>query len=357
MSDLTEWVGQDIPEAILEDAARWLAMLDSERCDEADRGSFARWLDEDPRHQWAFEELSEVWARLRTLADIEPLLDQAKVVRLPAAQPAGPAAGSEQRVSRHDWSAVAAMAIVALGVGLHLAFRTSAETIVTDTGESRIVSLSDGSVLELNARTRLEVVIDDQRRRIRLSDGEAVFHVAKDKRPFVVTTGFGSIAALGTTFNVEVGSEHLEVSVIEGQVSISTNHGDLPLTEYDGEGFRFARQAALLGAGEYLEVSGSGIRQQQLGTGEFRRRLSWRNGVVEFDQQPLQAVVEEMRRYTHVSIHVADSALSNLRISGRFGTRNYEDFLAQLHEKYGVVIDDRDADWILLRAPQDHPAQ
>jgi ferric-dicitrate binding protein FerR (iron transport regulator) len=58
-----------------------------------------------------------------------------------------------------------------------------------------------------------------------------------------------------------------------------------------------------------------------------------------------------MRRYMHVSIHVADSELSGMRISGRFETGNARAFLADLHEKYGIVIDDQNTDWILLRSP------
>ena len=88
MSSLTDWITQEIPEAINEDAARWMALLDSEDCNEADRLSFARWLDEDPRHCWAFQELSEVWAQLRTLSDVRPLMDQPVVHRLPVARPA-----------------------------------------------------------------------------------------------------------------------------------------------------------------------------------------------------------------------------------------------------------------------------
>jgi transmembrane sensor len=351
MSDLRDWVGQDIPEVMLDDAAAWMAALDSERCTSADRIAFARWLAEDSRHRWAFEELSEVWARLKTLADVEPLLRQDKVVRLPTSISRGGAA-ADASAPGHDWSAIAAMVIVALGVVSHFLFSTPVESFATAAGESRVVVLNDGSMMELNARTSMDVVIDGQRREVRLTDGEAVFHVAKDNRPFVVSTGVGSVAALGTTFNVEVGDGVLEVAVIEGRVAVTASSGGLPLTEYDSDGrVDFARQSTTLDAGDWLEVSGAGVRQQQVGTEEFRKRLSWRYGIVEFDNEPLQAVIEEMRRYTHVSIHVADSSLSGLRVTGRFETGNVTDFLTQLTEKYSVVVDNRQDNWILLRDP------
>jgi transmembrane sensor len=353
MTRLPSWLGENIPDVIMEDAASWMALLDSERCNAADRISFARWLEEDPTHRWAFEELSAVWAKLRTLSDIEPLLHQDKVVPLSSASPLLSSAPTlSPPVQRRDWSAVAAMAIVALGVAAHILLSPATETFTTDIGESRSVVLTDGSVMELNARTTMDVIIDDQKREVRLAEGEAVFHVAADERPFVVATDLGSIAALGTTFGVDVADDVLEVSVLEGKVAVTTSEEPLPLTEYDSDlGVRFATEAALLGAGELLEVSGSNQKQRWLGTEEFRKRLSWRTGVVEFENQPLHAVVEEMRRYMHVSIHVADSELSGLRISGRFQTGNSRGFLAQLNEKYNIVVDDKNADWILLRSP------
>ena len=351
MTRLPSWLGENIPDVIMEDAASWMALLDSDRCNEADRISFARWLDEDPTHRWAFEELSAVWARLRTLSDVEPLLQQEKVVPLSSASPSLaqiPAASAPQR----DWSAIAAMAIVAVGIVAHLLLSPVSETITTAVGESREVVLADGSVLELNARTTMDITIYDQKRAVNLVEGEAVFHVAADARPFVVANEHCSIAALGTTFSVDVANDMLEVSVIEGRVAVTTSEQPLPLTEYDSDiGVRFAAEAALLGAGELLEVSGSNQKQRWLGTEEFRKRLSWRNGVVEFENQPLHAVVEEMRRYMHVSIHVADSELSGIRISGRFETGDHRGFLTQLNETYNIIVDDRNADWILLRSP------
>ncbi|MDH3352621.1 MAG: FecR domain-containing protein [Gammaproteobacteria bacterium] len=352
MTVFSDLFGQDIPEIVLEDAATWMAMLDSDSCNAADQLAFARWLDEDLRHRLAFEELSEVWARLKTLADVEPLMERGNIVRLQSAASPGAESNAAAAVSGGSgWSAIAATVIIALGVAMHLVFSVAGEELATEVGESRHIVLNDGSMLEMNARTTMQVVIDDSRREVQMSRGEAVFHVASDSRPFVVRTAMGTIAALGTTFNVEVDNELLEVSVIEGQVSVMSNESPLPLTEYDGDvDIRLARSVAHLGAGEWLEVSGSTQRQRVLGTEEFRKRLSWRSGVVSFEEQPLQAVVEEMRRYNHVSIHVADSALSGLKISGEFKTGDTRDFLDRLRDEYGIVVDDRHVDWIVLRS-------
>lgn len=352
MTQTPDWLGTNISDVVMDDAASWMAILDSERCNMADRATFAQWLDEDPSHRWAFEEISEVWAKLRTLNDVEPLLQQAEVARFPsvAVAKASPELIGSDKV-RSDWSTLVVSVLVGIGALLHFGLAPPNEEFVTGVGESRDVNLSDGSVLELNSRTTMFVSIDDQRRRIQLLDGEAVFHVAKGERPFVVETEFGTVKALGTSFAVELSDDKLEVSVIEGQVSVSTMGEQAPLIEFDeSAGYRFENEASLLGPGEWLEVTNSNKRQQLLGTEEFRKRLSWRNGVVVFEEQALLAVIDELRRYTSVSIHVADSELSGLRISGEYETGDVTQFLAQLQQDYPLVVDDQHADWILLRA-------
>ena len=352
MTQTPDWLGTNISDVVMDDAASWMAILDSERCNMVDRAAFAQWLDEDPNHRWAFEEISEVWAKLRTLNDVEALLQQPDVVLFAGVADSKMASRVVANDSvRSDWSTLVVSVLVGIGALVHFGLAPPKEEIITGVGESRDVNLSDGSVLELNSRTTMFVSIDDQRRRIQLVDGEAVFHVAKGERPFVVETELGVIRALGTSFAVELNDGKLEVSVIEGRVSVATVGEPAPLIEFDeSAGYQFENEASLLGPGESLEVTDSHQHQQLLGTEEFRKRLSWRNGVVVFEEQPLQAVIEEMRRYTSVSIHVADSKLSGLRISGEYEMGDVTQFLAQLQQDYRIVVDDQQTEWILLRA-------
>lgn len=187
MSSLKDWLGEAIPDVIMDDAAGWLSLLDSEESHLADRLAFARWLEADPRHRLAFEELSEVWAKLQILTDVPPLLEHPDVIRFADAKgPADNAASVESTRQRPDWSAAIAVTLVALGSMLHMLLDNSGETYSTVQGETADVVLQDGSKVELNSETRLDVRIDEQRRDVRLLAGEAVFHVAKDHRPFLV---------------------------------------------------------------------------------------------------------------------------------------------------------------------------
>ena len=234
MTSMTDWFSNNVSDVVMDDAASWMAILDSERCNMSDRVAFAQWLDEDPSHRWAFEELSEVWAKLRILNDVEPLLQQPNVVPFPSVNLSTiPRTDSRQQGPPSEWSTMVVALLVGIGSILHFALASPSDEFITGVGESRDVALSDGSMLELNTRTSMLVSIDEQQRRVELLDGEAVFHVAHDSRPFVVATEYGDVVALGTSFIVEINDGSLEVSVIEGQVSVTTNADQAPLIDYD----------------------------------------------------------------------------------------------------------------------------
>lgn len=82
---LDEWVGHGIPDEVIDLAIVWIAKLDSQNLTEQERQSFYCWLDEDPTHRWAFEELSEIWAKTSLLKDKEHLVEQSRVLHFPSA--------------------------------------------------------------------------------------------------------------------------------------------------------------------------------------------------------------------------------------------------------------------------------
>ena len=74
---------------------------------------------------------------------------------------------------------------------------------MTATGESRTVTLADGSQVNLSGGSAIGVDITSEERRVRLLSGEAFFDVAHDAaRPFTVEAGEARIVVLGTAFDV-----------------------------------------------------------------------------------------------------------------------------------------------------------
>ncbi|MFT4938445.1 MAG: ferric-dicitrate binding protein FerR (iron transport regulator) [Paraglaciecola sp.] len=80
---LDEWLGFGVPEDILERATQWIALLDSDTADDKQRAEFFIWLEEDPLHAIAFEELSELWAKTSVIKNFHDLLDESKVLPFP----------------------------------------------------------------------------------------------------------------------------------------------------------------------------------------------------------------------------------------------------------------------------------
>lgn len=71
--NLDEWVGYGLPEHTMDQAVAWLVKLESGDMAESEYRQFSQWLDSQPEHRWAFEELSAVWAKSSILKDDKSL--------------------------------------------------------------------------------------------------------------------------------------------------------------------------------------------------------------------------------------------------------------------------------------------
>jgi transmembrane sensor len=349
MSGYDDWIGQNIPDEIMEQAAHWMALLDSNQVTEADRGAFAAWLGEDPLHQGAFEELSEVWARLCMLSDVPAMIEHPKIVPFPASAQVD-AFEAVLPPKRSEWTTLAASLLVIVGVLLHVSFGSPSDVHTTQVGQIESVVLEDGSRVELNALTAIAVQVDDRRREIRLSDGEAIFHVEKDDRPFVVKTELAVISAVGTRFSVRSDASMVEVSVLNGLVSVAATNPGAALTEYESNLLvRFSDEIALLGAGQRLKLTRESQHYQVVEAAAMDNDLSWRNGEIVFADTPLMTAVSRLRRYQSTNIFIGDPVLNSLRVSGRFPTTDVEPFLAMLKDQYGIAANRDSGNYIVLR--------
>lgn len=351
MNRVDGWLGQNVPESVMQDAAEWMVLLDSSECTAADRMAFAQWLAEDPVHKWGFEELSEVWARLQTLTDASHFADVPNVTALPGRKAAERRLhASAAPVRRREWSTFAAVVMIALGTVVHLGSDAPSKLHETRVGEFRAITLDDGSTIELNAMSAVEVRFSDRRREVELADGEAVFHVQADNRPFLVRTPLATLSAVGTQFAVRANPALVEVSVLEGLVSVSPGGSATAISEAASDlMIRFTDEIALLGAGQRIELTRETQKFLSVTPDGLADELSWRQGEVVFKDRPLMSVLSEMRRYIGTPIFIGDPALNSLRISGRFRTGDVDGFLTELAERYGIVIERPDDRLVILR--------
>lgn len=85
--NIEEWSGYEVSELVLEEAANWIASLDSNSLDDNQQITFYTWLQEHPSHQHAYLELSELWAKSSCIKSMEHMVEKSKVLTFPSQIP------------------------------------------------------------------------------------------------------------------------------------------------------------------------------------------------------------------------------------------------------------------------------
>jgi transmembrane sensor len=240
--------------------------------------------------------------------------------------------------SRRWRGLAAAVALVAVAAVLVLwPNLRGTQRYATSRGEQRSVVLADGSVVQLNALSRISVRFDGHTRRIELTDGEAYFRVARDKqRPFEVVTTLATVRAVGTEFNVYSRDRSVRVAVMEGRVQVSPRPrtgGAVPGSAAESAAIagKPSPDPVLLGARNALEIDTIG-RLSRADLEQPEQAIAWMQRRLVFEDEPLAEVVEEFNRYNRQQLQIADRELAALRISGVFDADD-SDILVQYLER------------------------
>jgi transmembrane sensor len=100
------------------------------------------------------------------------------------------------------------------------------------------------------------------------------------------------------------------------------------------------KSAASVTAGEQADVRGRAEVIHELNSAQLSRSLAWRQGSLDFDNQPLGDVADELMRYTTLRIVFEDDALRSLPVGGTFQTNpdGAEALLTMLRDGFGTTI-------------------
>ena len=354
---------EDHDDPIEEVAANWLT-LRSEGLSSSQRREFERWRQADPRHAAAVARLEAACDLLEKMpkvrADLQP------VITFPSpARPVERAAGRSGRGWRTAAAVAAAVIITAVAFRPWRPASPTSHSHATSAGGYERVVLGDGSVIELNASTEVRVVLASDERRVSLLSGEAHFTVTPDpRRAFVVEAAGVSVRAVGTAFNVLIGSRAVEVLVTEGKVAVVDRPADAarptpPSGRSPGES---ARQgfSAFLEAHERARIPALLI-QDSLQPGDaaviekvtpeaVRRALSWQERRLVFAETPLREVAAEFNRRNRIQIVLGDDRIGVRPVGGAFAADNVEGFLRLLESSGRITVERRDERTVVLRA-------
>jgi transmembrane sensor len=312
-------------------AAAWDARLRGGRATTRNHRAFQDWMEEAPENRAAHERLQAALTVLRAHAnepEVAALRDEAR-------------SGIHSNSRRRLFAAIAASILILIGSGLWLSGMPDLSALlgrgteyVTAEDEQIKVTLADGSVVTLDAGTRLRVRLTDSRRDIALLAGHALFQVAKDaRRPFVVTAHERTITALGTLFDVRLYARGLRVTLARGSVAIRPAQA------------RNESAAILKPQQQFVETDGEAA--PRIRTVDADRAVSWADGQLFFDNDTLRAAAAEMNQYSPHQKIVVDRDVAGIQISGMFRTNDPAGFAEALaatlpvqvrHENDGRIV-------------------
>lgn len=300
-------------EAAREQAAEWFARIQDGPLAPEQQAHFDAWLPENPLHRDEYEKLAALWRACDLLprARLEALCAEDQVAVLP-----------RRRFVRQALAAGVMAAAVGLGwFGWQYHILNYHEQLQTGLGERRQVELPDGSHLEINGRTRLEVRFSAGQRDIRLEQGEVMFSVAHDSaRPFVVDAGNGTVTVTGTRFDVRRDPGQTRVAVEQGSVRVQGHRESLALLS--------------AGLGSHIDEDGTVAAAYKVDAASL---TAWRSGKLVFNDASLAQVAEEVSRYREHPLSVSPKA-AKLRLSSTFRVDDTDALLRALPSILPVTV-------------------
>ena len=307
-----------------EAAALWAARLDGSDLSTSDRAELNAWLAADPAHRGLLSSYCQFAADLEK--PLTSLVESGAVQMPPAAAPAS--AFKRSRLKLFTGSAIAAMAAAIMFAVWIAQPQTQFNEIATAVAQRQSITLSDGTKVDLNAHTRLEVAISASERRVRLAAGEAFFEVQRDPaRPFIIETPAGSVRVTGTTFNVRSdAASSLEVTVVEGSVQVRTG----------GESSSSSPPVSL-GAGDRLSSGRTGVSVKALSDAAIADTWAWRQGQIVFDGVPLRQALARFSHYHGRAMSVTDD-VADLLVGGRYSLDDPSGFFAALENVFPLQV-------------------
>ena len=337
-----------VPRRVLDAAIAWQLRLDQGADSGTVDDAHQAWLAGHPDHARAWRQLALIDAEFGSLPRQAGVHDALSLPR-------------RQSSTRGRSGRLAVLLALAIGLSLAVSDRFQPLSgwladLRTATGERRLVTLPDGTVLTLNARTAVDLAFDERQRAIWLRSGEVLVDTAAsrasaggrstagsdqapDPRPFVVLTDDGSLRALGTRFVVSRDAAGTRLTVTEAAVlarpTACAVAPQLPCpTEQRAD------------AGQSLQLSDGGLGGLQPAAADVD---AWRQGMLVVDRAALSEVVAALVRYRPGVLQVAPE-VAGLQVSGTLPLDDPERSLAALTASLPIQVRRFGGLWLRIEA-------
>lgn len=224
-----------------------------------------------------------------------------------------------QPISSFNWMKVAAaVAILAtLSISLFLYNPTINQVSVFSTEKKINVTFPDGSTGILNKNSSFEYPekFGDERN-VSLT-GEAYFDIKKSHKPFIIDVNGVDVKVLGTAFNLVTTNDEVRLYVDRGLVAFEKAGKQTKVSK--GNEAIFNRKDASI---KIMPTPSANI-------------MSWRNGVFNFNETPLNDALNALSKYYEVKFELANNQLQACKISATFNQQSLNEVLRTI----GTVLD------------------
>lgn len=241
-------------------------------------------------------------------------------------------AGGRKRIFLGTRSMVRALAaaavILALGLTWIFLNKDDKQTIV-ETGAQKearsTMTLPDGSIVRLNAKSKVSYAEGFAKKREVYLEGEAYFEVTHNENvPFIVHTGEADIKVLGTKFNVRnYSNEHkMEAALLTGSIELTLRADTLKkILLKPSEKIIVKKKEAAPSGDENVELTSIKLQDSVI------VETSWLNDKMAFYDKPFSEIALDLERQFDVHIEFQNKAVSGYKYTGVYDEDNAEDIL------------------------------
>lgn len=330
-----------LPDDIVEQAITWYVRSASGTMTSLEHQKLDQWRTAHPDHARAWERLQNMGGRLQgSMTVVTPAVTHATMARLAAFS------SRRQAIKTLLWvgAGSAGVYLAQERVPWHRQFAAMTADIHTSTGHRRGLVLEEGTHLQLNTATAVDLRFDANERRIILLDGEIMIATGSDPagRPFIVETPEGTLIPLGTRFTVRyddhASRDHraARLAVTEGAVQIHARDlaNDKPALVHAAQQTCFTR--ARIDPPTALDETSQ----------------AWIDGVFVAESTRLAEFLVELNRYRHGKLSCT-AEVANLRITGAWpldGPDATERILDTLERRLPVKVKRYTRLWVKVAA-------
>lgn len=211
-------------------------------------------------------------------------------------------------------------------------------------GERKNIQLPDGSVVNMNAGSRIEIDADfgTASRKVKL-EGEAFFDVKHNESlPFVVQTPAMDIKALGTAFDVKAYRDETitETSLIRGLVEITLKensnrrvllHPNQKIV-WKHPGTAKEKTDLMISAAKSIDTDSHQPEKIRVTERGDIKEIAWKENKLVFEDDSFSDIAVLLQRWYGVQMNFSDEAIKNYRFTAAFEKEDLKTVLGLLKE-------------------------